>query len=166
MRKTLMIFAPLMAIAAPALANPQGFLSKAMAGDNSETALGKLAASKGSTSAVRRFGAMLAIDHTKGRQQVAPLAVRYHVPMSTALAPEADAEQHKLARLQGRAFDEEFANYMVKDHTDDISDFRSELRSGDATDVRGLAQRTLPVLQKHLITAQKLQVEQHRVQKR
>ena len=108
---------------------------------------------------------MLATDHTKGRHEVAPIAARYHVPMTAALAPAADAEQHKLARLQGAAFDQEFVTYMVKDHIDDIADFRGELKSGDPIDVRNLAQRTLPVLQKHLVTAQKLHAEQHHLRK-
>jgi hypothetical protein len=45
--------APLLAIASPALANPQDFLNKAMMGDNSETALGKLAASRAANPGVR-----------------------------------------------------------------------------------------------------------------
>ena len=57
MHRILLIAVPLLTIASPALANPQDFLSKAMLGDNSETALGKLAEAKGvdiRRSAVRR----------------------------------------------------------------------------------------------------------------
>jgi len=46
---------------------------------------------------------------------------------------------------------------MIQDHTNDISDFQGELKSGDPAEVRALAKRTLPILQKHLVTAQSLQ---------
>lgn len=75
-----------------------------------------------------------------------------------ALAPEADAEQHKLAGLHGQAFDREFVQYMVHDHQDDISDFQGESTSGDPAEVRKLAQRTLPVLRKHLQTARAIRI--------
>lgn len=156
MRLTVLIGAALLATAAPAMANPQDFLTKAMLGDNSETTLGKLASQRATTPAVRRFGAMLAVDHTKGRQQALPVVKRYHVPVTTALAPEADAEQHKLARLHGPAFDREFVRYMVHDHQQDIADFQGELKSGDPADVKALARQTLPVLRKHLRAAQSL----------
>ena len=139
-----------------ALANPQDFLTKAMLGDNSETTLGHMAAAHGSTPRVRRFGAMLAIDHTQSRHEVLPLVKRFHVPVTTALAPEADAEQRKLSRLHGAAFDREFVSYMVNDHKNDISDFQGELKSGDPAVVRAFAQHTLPVLRKHLRTAQSI----------
>ena len=102
---------------------------------------------------------MLAADHSKGRREVLPLATHYHVPTTMKLAPPADAEQHKLAGLHGPAFDQEFVRYMIHDHTDDISDFRGEMKSGDPAEVRALAMRTLPVLQKHLATAQNLQAQ-------
>lgn len=157
MKKSLLMLMPLMAIASPALANPQNFLSKALMGDNSEATLGKIAASRASTADVRRYGAMLAADHTKSRSEVLPIVARYHVLPTRTVAPMADAEQHKLARLRGAAFDREFVRYMVKDHQEDISDFNGELKSGDPGEVRALARRTLPVLQKHLATAQALQ---------
>ncbi|WP_242149326.1 DUF4142 domain-containing protein [Sphingomonas sp. BAUL-RG-20F-R05-02] len=160
MRKILLMVAPLLAIASPALANPQDFLNKAMMGDNSETALGKLAASRAANPGVRQYGAMLATDHAKGRREILPMVKRYRLPSTTALAPAADAERYKLGRLHGAAFDHEFVRYMIQDHTDDISDFRGELKSGDPAEVRAIAQRTLPVLQKHLKTAQALQAKQ------
>lgn len=130
-------------------------------GDNSEASLGKLAAKRAATAAVRRYGAMLESDHTKGRREVLPLVKRYHLPTTMAVAPAADAERYKLAKLKGMAFDREFVRYMIWDHKEDISDFRGELKSGDPAELRALARRTLPVLQKHLATAQALQAKQN-----
>jgi putative membrane protein len=57
--------------------------------------------------------------------------------------------------LSGNAFDKEFVRYMVKDHTKDIAMFQNEAKNG-AGEASELAQKTVPVLQKHLETAQAL----------
>jgi putative membrane protein len=142
-----------MIAAAPAMAATSDFLTKAMKGDNSEVTLGTLAATQGSSDAVRRFGTMLRTDHGQAKTEVAALARRHHVAVTDAMMPEAKAEYAKLKGLHGAAFDREFARYMVQDHQKDIADFTKETKSGDPADVRALAQKTLPTLRKHLATA-------------
>ncbi|MFL6845419.1 MAG: DUF4142 domain-containing protein [Allosphingosinicella sp.] len=142
----------------PAAAKPRGaaFLTEAMQGDNSETILGGIAARRGASADVRRFGAMLASDHRKGKSEVAALARRMGVPVTDRMAPEAIAERSKLARLSGRAFDREFARYMIEDHRKDIAKFSAEAGSRDRPQFVALARRTLPVLHRHLIVARSL----------
>jgi putative membrane protein len=142
--------------ATPAFANSQAFLTKAIKGDNSEMKLGALAASQGHSRAVRDFGAMLERDHSKAREQAAPVAKAHGVAVPSAMTPEANTKYAKLRHLHGAAFDREFARYMVMDHEKDIADFRKEAQSGDPTDVRALAKATLPTLQKHLATARSI----------
>ncbi len=155
--RAMILTAPLvLLLATPALAEPADFLKKAVMGDNSEITLGKLAEKRGSSSSVRRFGAMLAADHGKAKQEAMPLLKRYKVPATTAMMPEAEAERTKLAGLSGAAFDREFASYMVNDHKQDISDFEDETKSNDPADVVAMARKTIPVLQKHLQTAQSI----------
>jgi putative membrane protein len=72
------------------------------------------------------------------------------------MMPEAQAEQRKLQRLRGAAFDTEFVDYMIQDHRKDISDFRKEASSSDPADIRALARQTIPALLKHLEIAQSL----------
>ena len=141
---------------APALADTSEFLTTAIKGDNSETRLGALAAKKAHGAPVRNFGAMLERDHKKARAQAAPIAARHKVPLTSAMSDEAQTEYAVLQRLHGAAFDHEFARYMVEDHKKDIADFEKETRSGDPADVRALARQTLPVLHKHLATAQRI----------
>lgn len=147
---------PALLLATPALANPADSLTKAIMGDNSEATLGKLAEQRGATPQTRRFGAMLAADHTKSRRDALPLARRYHLPPITAMQAAGQAEQAKLMRLRGVAFDREFARYMVHDHQEDISNFEGELKSGDPADVLALARTSLPILRKHLKTAESI----------
>jgi len=135
-------------------AGAQDFLAKAIKGDNSEIMLGSMAAERGASPALRAYGQTLHDDHSHAREQAVPLAQRMGVTVPTEPMPEAASERNKLEGLHGRAFDHEFASYMVKDHKKDIADFEREARqSGPTAD---LAKQTLPVLHKHLAMAERL----------
>lgn len=159
MRLPLRIF--LLAAAAGSLATPasaaneKSFLTKALEGDNSEMTLGRMAEANGASPGVRDFGKMLREDHAGAKQKALPVAQTHGVGDTSAMAPEAKAEERKLKGLHGRAFDQEFARYMVEDHKKDIADFEKQARSGDRA-TRALAQATLPALKHHLQTAQTL----------
>jgi putative membrane protein len=148
----------LLAIASPSAAASRAasFLKEAMQGDNSETTLGTIAATRGASAGVRDFGRMLSTDHRQGKAEAAGVGRRLHVPVTNEIAPEASAERAKLARLRGGAFDREFARYMVDDHHKDIAKFTAEAASRDAGPVVALAKQSLPVLRKHLATAESL----------
>jgi putative membrane protein len=143
------------ALATHAVASDQTFLKKALEGDNSEIALGQLAEQHGSSVGIRDFGQMLHDDHTASKANVLPVAQAHGVADTSEMAPEANVEARKLSRLSGRAFDHEFARYMVADHEHDIADFEREVRQGDSATAT-LARETLPDLRKHLAMAQHL----------
>lgn len=141
--------------AGSASSDDQQFITNAIEGDNSEMALGGLAMGRGSTVAVRDFGYTLVTDHRKAKVGAEDLASKYNVQVPTDLTPEAQAELQKLIGLTGTDFDQEFASYMVQDHTKDISDFKDEAKKKG--DVGSYAEKTLPTLEKHLKIAQSLQ---------
>lgn len=155
-RKTLFIGALVVSTAAAA-APARHFLNDAIKGDNSETRLGQLIASRGASPAVRSFGDTLASDHTQARAQAASVARRMGVAVPSAMAPEARAEYAKLQRLHGAAFDREVKRYMINDHQKDIAKFQAQARSGDRR-TADLARAQLPTLRKHLQIAESLQV--------
>jgi putative membrane protein len=145
------------ALASAAAAQDGGerhFLDDALKGDNSEMMLGQMAAERGGSPALRDYGRALHDDHANARAQVVPLARQAGVSISDQPMPEASHEQRKLETLHGRAFDREFASYMVNDHRKDISEFEKQAhKRGPAAD---LAKQTLPTLRKHLAMAQRL----------
>src|SRR5262249_58515197 len=61
----------------------------------------------------------------------------------------------KLKMLSGASFDRSFAKSMVKDHQEDIKEYQKESAKNDTAGK--LAKKTLPILQKHLQTAQSLE---------
>ncbi|WP_370677310.1 DUF4142 domain-containing protein [Pleomorphomonas sp. PLEO] len=143
-------------IASPAFAKAdKAFLRDAIQGDNSEIALGKLAAQKGDSEGVKTFGTTLATDHAMAKEAAATVATSMKVRVTDKIMPEARAELRKLNKLSGPAFDREFARYMVRDHEKDVAEFKEKAAEGK-TDVAKLAAKTLPGLEGHLKTAQSL----------
>ena len=144
--------------AVPAAAQPkppQAFLSDAIKGDNSEMKLGALAHTKGSTAAVRDFGATLERDHGKAKTMAAATARSKRVAVPSAMKPEATEEYAKLSKLSGKAFDAEFKRTMIMDHEKDIAMFEEQTKSPDTATAQ-LAKQTLPDLRKHLEMARAL----------
>ena len=132
------------------------FLSTAIKGDNSEIKLGKLAETRGGSTGVRSFGRTLVADHTKARQQALTVAAAMSIQAPEGIMPEARDEYTKLSGMHGADFDHEFADYMVKDHQEDIADFSKEA-SANQGKASQLAAKQLPTLKKHLRIAERLQ---------
>lgn len=141
---------------AAAAAEPQAkaFITDAIKGDNSEIMLGDMAAKSGASAGVRDFGKMLSTDHGRARTDAVQVARTLGAPDTREMKPQARAESQKLAKMQGAAFDREFANYMVKDHQKDIAAYQKAAKDGGPAAEH--AKRILPDLQKHLTEAQRL----------
>jgi putative membrane protein len=136
-------------------ASDKAFLKKALEGDNAEVALGQMAEHNGASQATKAFGHMLAVDHADHKAKVLPIAAAHGVSDTQAMGAGGRIEEVKLKLLEGPSFDREFARYMVHDHQNDIAAFRQEAQAGDPA-TAALAKQTLPILNKHLDTAQKL----------
>jgi putative membrane protein len=148
------LFAALTPVAAQA-DGPREFLHHALEGDNSEIMLGRLAADRGRSPAVRDYGQTLASDHSRARQEVVDVGRRFGLQPNSEPAPEARDERDKLTGMRGREFDREFVRYMIDDHRKDISDFRNEARENHGA-ISVLARSQLPTLRKHLELAMSL----------
>jgi putative membrane protein len=142
--------------AVPAFAaSPSDFVTAAIKGDNSEIMLGKYAAEHGASMGVKQYGRTLAADHLKAKRQMASVARKVGVSPPSGATLEADAERVKLIALSGKDFDQEFAQYMVKDHQSDIAKFKEEAAAKDGA-VSAIAEKQLPTLEKHLDMAKSL----------
>jgi putative membrane protein len=157
--RTLAAVALACAAALPAAAQaapPRAFLQDAVAGDNGEVRLGRLAQRMGQSQGVRAFGRMLERDHAMARDQALAAARRDGVRVDPArVKPEALATERRLRRMGPRMFDREFVRAMREDHRTDIAKFEAQSRNGDRITAR-LASDTLPHLREHLRTAERL----------
>jgi putative membrane protein len=131
------------------------FVTDGIKGDTAEVAIGQLAASKGSTQAVKDFGNMLVTDHGAHKQKLIDLANSAGVTVPTEPAEEGHANLLKLQKLSGAEFDKTFAQMLVESHKKGIAKNEAQAKSSDPQTAK-LAQETLPVLKKHLATAEGL----------
>jgi putative membrane protein len=131
------------------------FVTSSIKGDTAEVAIGQLAASKGSTQAVKDFGSMLVADHGAHKQKLIALADSAGIAVPQEPAEEGHANLLKLEKLQGAEFDRTFAQMLVDSHHKGIAKNEEQAQSSDAQTAQ-LAKETLPVLKKHLAGAEAL----------
>src|SRR5215204_2617464 len=133
----------------------QTFITKAIEGNLAEVQMGQLAQEKGASEGVRSFGQMLQQEHSAGAQKATAVATQLGVTHPTEPNKKQKAMYASLAKLSGAAFDRKFATEMVKDHKKEVAEYqRAAKKQGDPAGA--YASETLPILQKHLETAQAL----------
>jgi putative membrane protein len=135
--------------------DPKLFITDAIKGNLSEIALGKLAAMNAAAEAVRTYGKTLAADHTRAYNEASAVAAKLDLNPPDEPSTEAREEQTRLRKLSGRAFDQAFLNYMIKDHQTNIQSFEDQVRAGNGVTSK-MAERQLPTLRKHLEMAKTL----------
>lgn len=130
------------------------FAKKAAQGNMAEVALGKLATENAQSDDVKKFGQRMVDDHTKAEQDLEGVASKNNLTLPTDVSPMQKAEQQRLEKLKGAAFDRAYMQMMVKDHVKDVAEFKKEANSTAANgDLRDYAKRTYPVLDDHLTNA-------------
>jgi putative membrane protein len=132
----------------------QQFIKEAADGGLAEVELGKLAVRKAAHQQVKSFGQRMINDHGKSNDQLAKLAADKGVVLSRQPGDENKATQDRLAKLSGDQFDNAYMAEMLKDHKQDIAEFRHESKAADDTDVKNFVTKTLPTLQNHLKQAE------------
>ena len=102
--------------AAPVFAADDTFVSKVAKGGMAEVELGKLAAEKGSSDAVKKFGQRMADDHGKANDELKTLASSkgVQVPAETDKSHKKKADE--LNKKPADKFDHEYMELMVKEH--------------------------------------------------
>ena len=128
------------------------FLMEGMQGDMAEVQLGKLAQQKGQSEDVKQFGQMLAQDHSQHLQQAQQEAQQLGVTPPQQVNAKQTAAYERMSKLTGAQFDKQFTKHEVADHKKDIAEYQKEANSKGP--LAQFAGETVPVLQKHLQTAQ------------
>src|SRR5207248_608855 len=119
-----------------------------------EVALGKMATEKSQNDDVKKFGQMMVDDHSKAEQELEGVASKNNLQVPKEVGAEQKAEQQRLEKLSGAAFDRAYMQMMVKDHVKDVAEFKKEAANTSAnSDVKDFATRTYPTLDNHLTHA-------------
>ncbi|HEY7304332.1 MAG TPA: DUF4142 domain-containing protein [Bryobacteraceae bacterium] len=132
------------------------FAKKAALGGMTEVELGKVAAEKASSDAVKQFGQKMVDDHSKANDQLKEIAAKSGIEIPTSLDSKHQSRVDKLSKLSGPAFDKAYMKDAVKDHEKDVDEFKDEAQYGSDPNIKQFATNTLPTLQQHLAAAKDL----------
>jgi putative membrane protein len=123
-------------------------------GNLTEIAAGRLAITRGSTPAVRQFGAELVKDHSTADGELVALAAKLNVVLPSASAPQDGLDE--LGNLTGRAFDRAFVKMMLDDHDKAVALVQGAQPSVKNGQLLEYLEKLLPVLERHRSTAMAL----------
>ena len=130
------------------------FVQKALEDGATEVELGKLAQSKGSSDAVKKFGQQMEADHSKAGEELKGIAGK------VGALPKKEGPKQKavkdLSNKSAKRFDHEYAEMMVDMHQKAVKLFRKQADKGENAELKQFASNTLPKLEEHLKMARDL----------
>lgn len=135
------------------------FVMKAAIGGMMEVEAGNLAQQNGQSDRVKAYGAMIVKDHQSANQELMSLAANRGMNINPAMPPEMQKHMQEMKNMKGKAFDKHYMSMMVNDHKKDIAEFQKQANSPTNDALKSFAAKTLPTLQKHLDSAQAINVK-------
>ena len=130
------------------------FVKKALSGGMMEVELGTMAGTSAQSQRVKDFAAMLVADHSQAGNELKSMATSNAIEVPAAILPEHQMHIDMLKNKKGASFDKAYMDMMVKDHKKDIMDYSKASKSLSVSSYKEFAGKTLPVLEKHLDSAQ------------
>ena len=131
------------------------FIMKAADGGMAEVEMGKLAADKGGSDAVKDFGNRMVKDHSKANDQLKDIAANMGVTIPDKVNAKEQAMIDKMSAMSGAAFDKVYVKEMVNDHRKDIAAFETAGKQVKNADLKKFIDSTVPVMKDHLDAIQK-----------
>ena len=132
------------------------FLKDAAIGGMVKVELGKLAAQKASSDAVKQFAQKIVDDHTKANEEVKQIANKANISLPDSLDSKHQSRIDKLSKLSGAEFDRAYIKDQLKEHQQDVKEFQNEAENGNHEELKNFASKTLATLQEHLSMAKDL----------
>lgn len=126
------------------------FAEKAASGGMAEVKMGQLAVEKGTSPTVKQFGQKMVDDHSKANDELKTIASKKNLSLPTEVDSKHQATYDKLAKMSGSDFDKAYLDAMVKDHDEDVREFKKAASTtGMDSDLKAWAQKTLTVIEQH-----------------
>ncbi len=151
MKKLLASVVLVLPIVSFAASNPdESFFKDAAQAGMAEVAAGQTAEEKGTSQAVKDFGAMMVKDHTAANAKLKKIAVNKGVELPDSPSMMQKAMNKKTDLHSGDAFDKDYIQGQIKAHKDTIELLQKEIDSGKDPDGKAFATETLPKVKAHL----------------
>lgn len=144
--------------ATPGIENPgqqvsmadQAFVRQEMERDATETQLGQMAQQKAQSPDVKQLAEKMVETRTSLDKQLTPIAKNLSVDPPKNLPKKGKQLIAKLEALSGPQFEEEYLRTVVKDHQQDVKDFKAESESAQDPTLQQAAKQDEGVLQSQL----------------
>jgi putative membrane protein len=129
----------------------RAFVSKALEGGEAEVELGQLAQQKSQSNDVKQFAQKMVSDHSQMTDKwLKPVAQQLGVSEPKGPSKKDKKEIAKLQGLSGEDFDREYITMMVKDHQQDLKDFKDEAQVAQDPNVKQVAEQGSNIISQHL----------------
>ena len=126
-------------------------MSKALEGGAAEVQLGQLAQEKSQSNDVKQFAQKMVADHGQMADKwFKPVAKQLGVSEPKGPSKKDKKEIAKLQGLSGQDFDREYITMMVKDHQQDLKEFKEEAQLAQDPNVKQVAQQGSNIIAQHL----------------
>lgn len=116
---------------------------------------GRLAASLGTTQAIRDYGTQMVKDQDMLLAKLQTLAASKNITLPNAISEKKSKQLEKLSKLTGKPFDRKFLKMIKADHKRDIKRFKKATFFEDG-DTRVFAETNLKLIEQQLAQAQAL----------
>jgi putative membrane protein len=151
MKTTLFALACALPLVAFAADNPdESFYKKAAEAGMAEVAAGHMAQEKGSSQAVKDFGAMMVKDHTAANNKLKTLATAKSIKLPDSAGMMNKAKEKMTDMKSGDSFDKDYVKGQIKAHEDTVDLLQKEIDSGKDPEAQAFAKETLPKVKTHL----------------
>lgn len=128
----------------------KAFVAKALEGDQSEMQLGQLALQKSQSNDVKQLAQKLASDHTQMDEKwFKPVAKQLGVSEPKGPSKRVKKVVAKLEGLSGPDFDTQYLTIMLKDHQQDLKEFKDEANSAQDPNVKQVAEQGANIIAKN-----------------
>ena len=137
----------------PALADSgdRSFVTNALEGGEAEVQLGQLAEQKSQSDDVKQFAQKMVLDHSQmANKWFKPVAQQMGVSVPTGPSKKDKKLIAKLEGLSGDEFDRQYITAMVKDHQQDLKEFKEKAQNAQDPNVKQVAQQGSNVISQHL----------------
>jgi putative membrane protein len=129
----------------------KAFVKKALEGGEAEVQFGQLAQQKSQSNDVKQFAQKMVSDHSQMADKwFKPVAKELGVSEPKGPSKKDKKELEKLQGLSGDAFDREYIAMMVKDHQQDLKEFKDEAQMAQNPNLKQVAERGSNIIAQHL----------------
>ncbi len=134
----------------------KAFISEAAVGGLKEIQFSQLALQKSGNDRVKTYAQKMITDHTQLNNDMMPFAQQAGITPPTQLKSKDQAEYDQLSKLSGDTFDKKYILAMVKDHHQDLKEFRAEEATATDPNFKTTVQNGEKVVKEHSDMADKM----------